>query len=324
MSRFAPEIQALRDLLSSGAITKDEYEQKAKEYLTLDSSVGARFGGFKRPMMSIPAAIIVKSQSEVYAERNARDLSKAKILTPEEIEARQVEAKQNRRKTKGKQVSAVTVNSLGKPEKEKPIEKRPVASDPFSHASRDWIDHFPEAEGVSFTAERIDPTSEPLTMICEDGPSAIRRLVSLLLGGEYTMGKLSEGVCLTLRFDDGRTDRKWYAKAESAHSSGQRIMAEGVKTTIDCPHCRGLGKLLYGKPCEKCDRGKVEGPRRTIHEFSVDDTIYRVDLLEQQKAPARDQVIPSRKRTIMSKSKNYNQFEGWQKVSQDRCSFSRG
>lgn len=79
----------------------------------------------------------------------------------------------------------------------------------------------------------------------------------------------------------------YYAKAGAAHLAGEKAVAEGAR------------------------------------KFTVSERISRVDLLQAERMPARDELAKSRDRAA-TRFLNFNRNPAWQKASQSRCSFSHG
>ena len=112
----------------------------------------------------------------------------------------------------------------------------------------------------------------------------------LLESDRYSNIRIAKGVFLVIwkRNDRGeRAEIRLYADREAATLAGERALDEGAER------------------------------------FTVDTILHRTTVLRAEQAPSRDPHL-TRGGPVMSKSKNYNRFEGWQRVSNSRCSFSHG
>lgn len=129
-------------------------------------------------------------------------------------------------------------------------------------------------------------------MSADTGSKLLAASVSVLRDDSSTTRViLAEGVCLALWVGDRCVQRKFYATAKNAHDAGKAALAE-----------------------DRCVK------------FTVSDTVRRGDVLAGDKAPARDQVIPSRKRQkCAGTGKTYGENHHWgTRVKESRATFSHG
>lgn len=141
----------------------------------------------------------------------------------------------------------------------------------------------------------------------EDRDEACAHIVKTLLGDDaYSYAKVETGAFLIVWFDvqpikasdtpqayagtTGRGKAYWYATHEGARKAGIEAIAQGASDT------------------------------------SVTDRLYRSEVVQFGAMPARDQVIPSRKRGPVTTRPNYDNYRGgvWMRCKNSRASFSGG